>query len=61
MSKPKPTKRVKKTKQQVCVELKNGAVVCFSGTMDGMVCFIDLIGTGEVKIKSFTPPKKKTK
>lgn len=53
--------RERKVKPSVCVELKNGTVVCFGGTMDGMGCFVDLIGSGELKIKSVSLPLKPIK
>lgn len=47
-------KEVKKKKPKVCVELKDGTMVCFGGTMEAMGDFIDLIGSGDLKIIKVT-------
>ena len=45
-------KKKKKTTPQVCLELVSGYRVCFNGTMEAMGDFVDLIGSGALKIKS---------
>ncbi len=51
---PKKEEKIKKTKNkpEVCVELRNGKTVCFTGTLEATRDFIDLIGSGDLKIKS---------
>lgn len=48
----------KKTKPRVCLELKSGRKICFIGTVEALGLFIDLIGSGELKISAVTNPKK---
>ncbi len=61
----KPKKSVQKKevskKPQVCVELKDCKRVCFGGTMEAMGYFVDLIGSGDLKITSISLLKKQGK